>query len=505
MSAHPTYAQLPDPPARLLSWRELIAFGLLGIDLSWAGLWFRIFTQTGLYVSYGRAVSSLAAIALVIYLSARAAVLLEARPTTRILTVLFLALGAYLVGLRWLVYANRPAGLADLLAGPFTAFSRPGLQIPAEFSLAVFILWLAGRCARLAGQSLSYFDANRAFGFGAAALFVYGLIAPLTGEVPLAAAYFFLISALTAMSAGRIYAVRRMRGGQAVRLRSGWLIGLAAGAIGIVTFAGLTAAALQAGLLDLAVMILINIWKVIFLIGMTLMIPILLLVMFLLQFLTGAFEGISMLIRALQEVVNSLAQLVRKLAGGLPEWLRISIHIPNWVFFWGAVAVGLIFLALAARRMELMGQEIDGDDETNLDGVEGLLNRLRSGIAALADRLAALGGRDRGRRMLAAARIRRIYTHLCDLSAALGKPRQAAQTPLEYLPVMMGLFSECPAELERLTAAYLRVRYGEISEDEAELAALEADWERIRREGVQLKKTRRQGRDGPTPAIETSN
>jgi hypothetical protein len=154
--------------------------------------------------------------------------------------------------------------------------------------------------------------------------------------------------------------------------------------------------------------------------------------------------------------------------------------------FWGLVLL-LILLILARARRVLRRralQEVDlpesllkeGDTRRLMrkaaqDALEGLLARLRP-----------------ARRLLAAARIRRIYAKLLELCAELDHPRAASKTPLEFLPQMGELFTNLPSELETVTEAYVRVRYGEYPETDQEVKDVEAAWLRLAEEGLQLKR-----------------
>jgi hypothetical protein len=85
--------------------------------------------------------------------------------------------------------------------------------------------------------------------------------------------------------------------------------------------------------------------------------------------------------------------------------------------------------------------------------------------------------------MLAAARIRRVYSQLMDLGALLGKPRPPAFTPLEYLPRLDQLFPNHAVELRLMTGAYLKVRYGELPEYQEEVERVEAAWKVVQEQG----------------------
>jgi hypothetical protein len=78
-----------------------------------------------------------------------------------------------------------------------------------------------------------------------------------------------------------------------------------------------------------------------------------------------------------------------------------------------------------------------------------------------------------------------------ELSEDLGRPRNPAKTPLEFLPSLNELFPALDVELARITQAYLQVRYGELPETRQEVEEVEKAWARLHTQGqeqVNLKK-----------------
>jgi hypothetical protein len=108
---------------------------------------------------------------------------------------------------------------------------------------------------------------------------------------------------------------------------------------------------------------------------------------------------------------------------------------------------------------------------------------------ALQDALNGLAGRFRpARRMMAAARIRRIYAQLMELCEALNCPRPESTTPYEFLPELGEFFTTQTDDLRVITEAYVRVRYGEFPESKAEIDVVESAWQRVLEEGQRLKR-----------------
>lgn len=123
------------------------------------------------------------------------------------------------------------------------------------------------------------------------------------------------------------------------------------------------------------------------------------------------------------------------------------------------------------------------------DDLESILERgdliqlLRQAFQDRLQRIAeSFQGRSRllqGQRWLAAAKIRRIYTRLMELTSKLGKSRPLAHTPLEYLDVLEELFPNGKDEVNTITQAYLRIRYGELPETIEEIREVELAWEHV--------------------------
>jgi hypothetical protein len=143
------------------------------------------------------------------------------------------------------------------------------------------------------------------------------------------------------------------------------------------------------------------------------------------------------------------------------------------------------------QRAALYPEEEVEDLLPEADLLNLLRSGLRDGLQRFADRL-NLGGRfGQRRRVLAAARIRWVYSLMLDQTAALDYPRMVAQTPLEYLPTLKRCYPSLEQEVDVVTHAYMRVRYGELPEEKGEIEAVEAAWERIEAFGKRLSASRK--------------
>lgn len=175
---------------------------------------------------------------------------------------------------------------------------------------------------------------------------------------------------------------------------------------------------------------------------------------------------------------------------GIPEALEPA-YLPPWavtVIFWTLVLViTLIVLSRARNPVRWRGMQELSDPEALLSKNE-LWRKFRQ---AARQQLAETGNRLRklrSNRAYQAAYIRRIYADLLDFMEALGKPRPAGITPLEYLPALQELLPDVYIDLDLITQAYVRARYGELPENEAEINTLGQAWQRVAAEGERQKR-----------------
>ncbi len=87
------------------------------------------------------------------------------------------------------------------------------------------------------------------------------------------------------------------------------------------------------------------------------------------------------------------------------------------------------------------------------------------------------------RRWLAALTIRRIYVRMSHEAGKRGFRRQAAQTPLDYLPQVQLAFPNTSSESRLITDAYIAAHYGEVPDTDAALREIKEAWERMRESG----------------------
>ena len=156
------------------------------------------------------------------------------------------------------------------------------------------------------------------------------------------------------------------------------------------------------------------------------------------------------------------------------------------ICFWSLILVLILVLIFRIRKALGVRRSLEPWEP------ESLLKRGEAPALlrkAFRDALSDLASRFRSPpRLMVAARIRRIYAQLMDLSAELNRPRPSSYTPLEFLPELGELFSQNIGDLELLTSAYLKVRYGELPESKEEMDAIESAWQNVLEAGHRLKR-----------------
>jgi hypothetical protein len=206
-------------------------------------------------------------------------------------------------------------------------------------------------------------------------------------------------------------------------------------------------------------------------------------------------EEIAPTLTEIQLIVEEAAQEAQpfSFADRLNEILGVAFPILGILL---ALLIG--YYALKRTRAARLWRNLDEEQQESLIGsLPDLLKAFlqggaRSGLEVLAQLMPIS-------RVIAAARIRQIYRQLLHESARLGKPREQAETPLEFLPQLQVVFPDRQAELSLITNAYLMVRYGEIPETPEEVQAVERAWRIVRQSAKDMQAVSRQLAGGNAP------
>jgi len=401
-----------------------------------------------------------------------------------------------LIGLKTLLYAEETIGLLDLLNLPVRTFQDMYNLLPSEFILMLLVLWVSWRGVTRVGKLVSSEDAIGDFKLGVLMFLGYGLFSKLARLTSGAEVYIFLFTGLLAMSSTRISVISYLRGGQRIPFDKRWVTGLiliilimVATTVGIMGLAG----GAGGNILEKFVTWVIYALALLFS-------PVMFLFMQFLFFL-GRLVNISALIQGLVDLANRLQLMINALTINFEKMLE-GFRLPPYlarlvdllaltkpVILWGIVFLFSVIILMIARN-QVFRERAEGDAELEqLDEQDGLLDQLRKALrkslGAVAYNLEQALRMRTARRVLAAARIRRIYAHLMNLSERLNQPRPLARTPLEFLPNLEALFPGMRGELGTITEAYLKVRYGDLPELREEVDAVELAWKKVSQVGYE--------------------
>ena len=73
---------------------------------------------------------------------------------------------------------------------------------------------------------------------------------------------------------------------------------------------------------------------------------------------------------------------------------------------------------------------------------------------------------------------------MIQIAREIGYPRDASETPYEYLKTLFQLWPEHRQEVQLITRAYVKIRYGEFPETKEEFEAIIVAWERVKRAAI---------------------
>jgi len=482
---------MPIETPRILPWHELAVLAMAGMEMSWVALWFRILSKTGQYVSYWGAFWILGGMMVGAYILAYILNALRIKVLIRRILLGVGLLMGILIGLKLLVPSPEDVRYLEDLTNTLRALSVPNLVMPAEFAITVAILWVWWRGVTLAGKEVEVYSVKRAFILGLVMLVAYGLVAPLTGEIPTLAVYIFLFCWLLAMVFTRLHTLGLLEKGRSVKLNKEWLAGIFLSVVGVLGLAVTTVFLLNWRLSTWIVNSFLFVLKAVFGLLIVIFAPIFVFIIWALTSLGEATQDAIIDFQGMSDFMVKAEMLLKSLQNDEdPDALLRFFAMIKPYLVWGIVLMGVIIILWSLReRRGRAGFPHLTDEEGHLEqegALKKLRDSLRSGTEFLSNLWEGVIRLGNPGRILAAARIRRVYTQLMHLSASLGLPRKAKQTPLEFLPDLQNLFSQSAPDLSMITEAYNRVRYGEYPESMAEAEEVEDAWRRVSVQGRDL-------------------
>jgi hypothetical protein len=489
-----------EPPIQIFSnpltfkpWRELALVAAILMELSWITLWYRALIVSGKEVSFSQAFVVFAGLLLLFYAANRLMVLFNINLLTQRIVLLILLLVNLLIGMRMLLYSREVVSLIELLNRPLRTFQDMANFIPAEFIVMVLILLVSWRGISYSDLNVGPVNAIAGFRLGIVMFFLYGFALPLTKEYPSQALYLFLFFSLLSMTTARIAVLSQLRGGHKIQFNRQWLLGILVVIAGII---GVSAVLINFARDQMfALLYTLYTWLVyaLFLILSPVLFGILRFLLWLFSFIRLE-EMLDFLLDALRNLQNLLASLMNAISDftrrfnfdTLERFFDYVVQLKPF-YLWALLLMLVAIILFGVRKYILKEERVQEQEVSDLTNDEDLFQMLRSALRRgwdkLAENLEDLLGMRQARRLLAAARIRRIYAHLLEMSAKLDRPRPASRTPLEFMPQLESLFPTLTQEVKTITDAYLLVRYGEVPETPDELSRVESAWKLVSVEG----------------------
>jgi hypothetical protein len=478
---------------RTSTWREVAAFAIILMEISWAILWYRVLISLDQDISYWRVFIVFGGIFFATYWAARLMNSLDLSMMVRRLLLLGLLLVFIFVGFGAFQQPGGVFNIQDIFDRIVREFRDMDGFIPIEFVIILVVVFVWWRGIAFSSKHIDPESASGGFRTGVYLLFAYGVLFALTKEPSPIALYLFVFFSLIGMSAARISVLGKLRGGQSIPFDRRWLIGLTIIILMMVGIAALGVTFMQGR--DFSIIFDIVTW-IVFLIVL-LISPVLWLINRLF-FIFWDWLALEKMLEVAVDLLRRLRSALATIAAAVNDWFQnfeqqdirdlfTSLAGLKPYVLWGTIIFVVLLFLWTIRRYRTRNESPSEQEVESLLDQEDLLDMLRDafrkGFGKLTDTMEQLMGLQRVRRLWAAARIRRIYTRLMDLTTKLGHPRSPSQTPLEFLPDMEELFPTLSGDLALITRAYIKVRYGELPELAQDVELVVSAWERVKAEG----------------------
>lgn len=466
-------------------WRELAILALMVMEISWIVPWYRSLTPATYVVPMWTVFFVLFGFLITAHLAARLMNFLDLRLNIRRGVTIALLLICVFVGLRLLLYQSDSLSFGELFNRPFEAFSDVRGLIPDEFLVILVVLLVYWRGIALGSKYVDPMSVRGNFYLGLAMYVAFIFVNTLiTGETPGAMLYLFFVAALIALGSARIYSITQLRGGTKNPFDLRWFLGIFITTLVIVGLAGFIAWLLsdRTSILGGISGIAMGIFGVLMLVLIS---PAIFFIERLANAIPNASGAVENMINVLEDLRNTFSGIANNLLKGLDipslqNWMQLLKPILLWGFVFG-VLFAILFAITRWMYQERKGVQDERESIVESGDLIGLFRRaIRRRLDELGQSLRGQANLRSGQRWLAAAKIRRIYAQLMDLSAKLGETRPPAYTPLEFLPNLERLLPEGVEEVGIITEAYLRIRYGELPETNQEVSQVEGAWERVK-------------------------
>lgn len=472
---------------RFLDWRrELLFFSISAMEVLWLYPWIAFLLA---FISGPQYTLSLASMWACLFGGAVAArVLYQLDLEIRKQQVLFVAIGLLvillvikfelypsyaLLGLRWVGQL-----IHDIRAVP--------LAVPPQLLIWFAGLFLWWRGLKLAQSGLWWGTVGVHFRLGVVAWMLFLILSAFVqpfASLNLLLAYFYF--GLLAIALARAHELGQIRGGMRAPFTSSWLLILLGGAT-LVLFLGLLTSSLFS--LDHTQSALQALRPILELVGNAIRDA----VLFVLYLI---FILVTQVVMAIRRLLNPQAEEVELELpdfSGLEkleeqtDWAKYAeaLKLSRDVVLIGAVILAILLVFWAVRR-QMRRRAADRQmtreslwSSANL--MDDLAAMLKGGLRKLRDGAGNLHLFAERYRLFS---IRQIYASLNLLAAERGAPREAAQTPHEYIQTLKSAWPEQTEELGLLTESYVQAHYGQRSDTADALRQAREAWDKLRAAG----------------------
>jgi hypothetical protein len=478
-------------------WQMLTVLGTLVMQVLWSSPAMTLLTQQSIPDVRVRSMGVFLVIVLLVYTLALLMGYLRIRETVIQWLLLGIFLFAFGASLRFLLYPQIEGSWFQLLDRYFDSFTDLSFWIRPEFLATGFLFILWRRALRASRHWVGPLVVRRELRFGMLAFLFIGFVGSRTsGFLPGLEAGLFLFIGLITLGTARISSLSYLRGGRGIPFERTWLGGVALMAGFLLVMAVLVAYLVGgpiASLLDNFLSLTINL----ILRGiLALLSPVVYAIVQVVTWIMSRFELIfnapepSNLLNRGNEVQSMMENMAEEIQP-LVVSSEIGVILRNIAIVIG-FSLLLIVLFYTARQINVRRRTMASEERErefmNVGLRQALRDFVRGGAQQVIDRIRQFS---RASQLIAAARIRRIYGQLMELSERLGFPRPEASTPNEFLQDLNTCFPGSTEDLEVITQAYVRIRYGELPENRQEVEEVEQAWSRVRAFGRELSRKMR--------------
>ena len=453
-------------------WPEITVLLLITIELIWMVAWYT--SMVGSVASWVVIFLSCAITAGGMYIIRRITNVLKWRESIQRLIFLIWLIVCILCTLKPVVFSGLSLTLEDMLQKIITSFIEEGdLHKFWHFFWMIIFAWRGTRYAQLFGGS---WDMSNSFQLGLIMLLIYGYIyEPSQPQHFAILVCVYLFIGLLGLTVARISQLSELRGARLPRFGSRWVTGILIATLGILTFSLLMGWFASGQPAEFLITLIKLIFLALNMVILVILYPLLLLMFWVMSFLQQLLSpGMARVFEKLP--LDILEQMRNKITEG------VGITQNYRPIFLAAILAMMILLIIIGIRKRIWRKKAVIEDTVEVIQDKSAIKIPSSGLldSLLKRRFMS------PRRLWAAARIRRVYQQLIDLCARLGVVRLPATTPLEFLPITIGIFPTHSRELEIITNAYIKVRYGEFPETNDEVNQVLSAWDNVKKSGKKL-------------------